>query len=325
MLSFVTNTTDVLSDGSAPTFTKKYSTDVIKNVHRKGTLSMLVASVAVNLVEILGSDFGFKDKIGMILQINQDKKKPFAKVKNAAVSFSKPKTVDDYKDGKLYKTTSFNRETGLPEWMIQYSTKGEDIITEFYSDGKKIKSVQYYKNDTVNNVINFDENGKITRDERYNSDKTLASIMSYEEDKTILESYEHGILRGALITYNSTANRVEISYDDNKQIISAREEGDGYETYFAYENGKRIWSGTYYSTDGPVAYKRVEYDEVGAPKVAYLYSEDRTLYSKTEFKDDYIRVNTKYTKDEQIKSIENINMKTGKVSRQYKKVMYQNF
>ena len=314
MLSLVTNTTDVTSGSSAPTFKKKCTTGMIKFAdinkgllinnagQEQGILSVMLASVAVNLAKLFNNSTAL---------INESDK----------IS-SKPKIVDEYKDGKLFKTTSFSPITGLPEWVIQYSPKGEDIITEFYPDGKKMRLVQYFKDDTVNNVLHFDESGKITKDERYNSDKTLLSIMSYEEDKTILESYDHGILRTAMITYNNTANKVEITYNENKQIISAREEGDGYETYFAYSNGKRIWSGTYYLTDGPVAYKRVEYDDSGAPKVAYLYADDQTLYGKTEFKDEHTRINTKFTKDGQIKAIENINTKTGKVSRQYRKVQY---
>ena len=100
---------------------------------------------------------------------------------------------------------------------------------------RSIMDVQYEKNDILDSMFCFDESGKTTKYVQYNKDETVANAILYEEDKTILETYDHGILKSDTITYNKSCNRVERTYDETGKISSAREEGKGYETHFAYE------------------------------------------------------------------------------------------
>lgn len=333
MLSLITNTSGVtpcdngatIFRGTCPTKLTKLA-NTSKNVLAENTggnkrvLPILFASVAMAIAKIFSRELEFDDKTGKLLSISKYKQGKLTKVRHFGDGLRKLKSIDEYKDGIIYKTTTYDKSTGKRQWLIEYSPKGDDRITEFYSDGIKIKSVQYEQKDILKDTFYFDESGKTTKIVQYNKDETIASAILYEDDKTILETYDHGILKSDNITYNKSCNRVERTYDETGKISSAREEGKGYETYFAYENGKKIWSGTYYTGDNPVAYKRVEYDEAGAPKVAYLYEDDRTLYGKTEFIDGTTRIHTKYTKDGQVKSVETVDTRTGKTTRQYRKV-----
>ena len=331
MLSLITNTTGITPCESNTVFGGKYQTGLQKIFNQRDTLAKKTVKAGNNApsfiektVDCIASLFNrrleFDSETGKLLRINKYKDGKLAKVRHLDGNLRNLKSIDEYKNGKIFKTTSYDRLTKKPQLMIEFSEKGNDRITEFYPDGKTIKSVQFDKNDILDSKMCLDETGKMTKYIKYNSDETVMNTIIYEPDKTILESYDHGILKTSTITYNKTSNKVELTYDESKKIISAREEGKGYETYFAYENGKKAWSGTYFYGEGPVAYKRVEYDDFGSPKVAYLYNNDQTLYGKTEFLEAQIRVHTKYTKDGQVKSVETVDTRTGKVTRQYRKV-----
>lgn len=213
------------------------------------------------------------------------------------------RAVNEYKKGVLYKTTYYDKLSGNVCRIAEYLPKGDNRIMEFYAEKKTMKSVSFEKNGIPNDKMCFDEGGKITKYIRYNKEGMVSGVTIYDKDKTVLESYSNGILHTASIIYNSSGCRAELIYDDG-EVISARENGKNYETYFVYENGKKARSGTCYCDNGVAMYKSVKYNREGLPKITYLYDADHRLCSKTEWIKDSVEIRTRYDKDGQVKSVE---------------------
>ena len=272
---------------SVDSLSKKTNKQKINSYLHNISFKALLAAAA----KLFGRKLYF-DENGKLNSIEKYVNNELKTVKHLRYGLIKPSSIDEYEGGKISKVTDFYSKTRIPHWIIEYSENGDNRTREYYENGD-IKSIQYEKNDQLDSVAYYDKDGNYVKYEKYNPNETLYKVVKYETDKYVEESYNNGALMSVFITLKDNNVKRNIVYNNNQQIQYVMENGEGYSTYYHYDDGRKDWSETKYKNKN-ILYKKVEYDRHGNPTCEYHYDKNRILCAKINFPDPLKTVCTRY-------------------------------
>lgn len=297
----------------------KYKTCLSKNGESPNVVSKKISSCTNNFnfrtlfahaAKLFGRTCEFNES-GKLASIERYVNDELKIVKHYNYGLFRPSSIDEYRNGLISKVTMFFKSPYREQWVIEYSTDGNNRIREYFPTGG-IKMLQYEKDDNLHSIVHFDKKGYDIACEMYNPDETLNNVIRFNKDNTVNEYYDHGILMLKNTTYKYKNLTQSIAYDKEQNIQYMTENGNGYNTYYHYSDGKQDWSETKYKS-GNILYKKIEYDKQGNPLTESCYDKSRILCLKKEYTDSSDIV-TRYNTEGQVIAVETTDKETGNVS-----------